>query len=240
MLVQVEPGLKPRTLTMNGVSKAYAMTGWRIGCGAGPAKLVKAMEMVQGQQASGAYTIAQWASVEALTGPQDFIPVRPKAFEERRDLVVSDAEQGLHIGCPKSEGAFLRVFVGRRHDRQEGDVRQDEDFVSELLEQEGVAAVHGSAFRQGPNFCFSYATSLEQLKAACKKIQKFTAESKWAKVQLWRRAAPLSIHVAPCQRLHCVSDLGRWSMARPLVGSAVHGKMARIAARLRDALLAID
>ena len=87
--VQVEPALKPRTLTMNGVSKAYAMTGWRIGYAAGPSELIKAMDMVQGQQTSGACTVAQWASVEALNGPQDFIPVRRKAFEERRDLVVS-------------------------------------------------------------------------------------------------------------------------------------------------------
>ena len=104
--VQVEPALKPRTLTMNGVSKAYAMTGWRIGYAAGPAELIKAMDMVQGQQTSGACTISQWASVEALTGPQDFIPVRRKAFEERRDLVVSMLNQAKHIECPKPEGAF--------------------------------------------------------------------------------------------------------------------------------------
>ena len=103
---QVEPGLKPRTLTMNGVSKAYAMTGWRIGYAAGPAELIKAMDMVQGQQTSGACTIAQWASVEALNGPQDFIPVRRKAFEERRDLVVSMLGQAKHLQCPKPEGAF--------------------------------------------------------------------------------------------------------------------------------------
>ena len=91
---------------MNGVSKAYAMTGWRIGYAAGPAKLIKAMDMVQGQQTSGACTIAQWASVEALNGPQDFIPVRRKAFEERRDLVVSMLGQAQHLKCPKPEGAF--------------------------------------------------------------------------------------------------------------------------------------
>ena len=103
---QIEPALKPRTLTMNGVSKAYAMTGWRIGYAAGPAELIKAMDMVQGQQTSGACTIAQWASVEALNGPQDFIPVRRKAFEERRDLVVSMLGQAKHLQCPKPEGAF--------------------------------------------------------------------------------------------------------------------------------------
>ena len=179
-LVQVEPGLKPRTLTMNGVSKAYAMTGWRIGYAAGPAKLIKAMEMVQGQQTLGACTIAQWASVEALTGPQDFIPARRKAFEERRDLVVSMLNQAHHIECPKPEGAFyvypsVAGTIGKKAPSGKT-IGSDEDFVSELLEQEGVAAVHGSAFGQGPNFRVSYATSLKQLKEACKKIQKFTAE----------------------------------------------------------------
>jgi aspartate aminotransferase len=179
-LVQVEPGLKPRTLTMNGVSKAYAMTGWRIGYAAGPAKLIEAMEMVQGQQTSGACTIAQWASVEALTGPQDFIPARRKAFEERRDLVVSMLNQAHHIECPKPEGAFyvypsVAGTIGKKAPSGKT-IASDEDFVSELLEQEGVAAVHGSAFGQGPNFRVSYATSLKQLKEACKKIQKFTAE----------------------------------------------------------------
>ena len=179
-LVQVEPELKPRTLTMNGVSKAYAMTGWRIGYAAGPAKLIEAMEMVQGQQTSGACTIAQWASVEALTGPQDFIPARRKAFEERRDLVVSMLNQAHHIECPKPEGAFyvypsVAGTIGKKAPSGKT-IASDEDFVSELLEQEGVAAVHGSAFGQGPNFRVSYATSLKQLKEACKKIQKFTAE----------------------------------------------------------------
>jgi aspartate aminotransferase len=179
-LVQIEPGLKPRTLTMNGVSKAYAMTGWRIGYAAGPAKLIKAMEMVQGQQTLGACTIAQWASVEALTGPQDFIPARRKAFEERRDLVVSMLSQAHHIECPTPEGAFyvypsVAGTIGKKAPSGKT-IGSDEDFVSELLEQEGVAAVHGSAFGQGPNFRVSYATSLEQLKEACKKIQNFTAE----------------------------------------------------------------
>ena len=173
-LVQVEPGLKPRTLTMNGVSKAYAMTGWRIGYGAGPPKLIEAMETVQGQQTSGACTIAQWASVEALTGPQDFIPVRRKAFEERRDLVVSMLNQARHIECPKPEGAFyvypsVAGTIGKKAPSGKT-IASDEDFVSELLEHEGVAAVHGSAFGQGPNFRVSYATSLKQLKEACEKI----------------------------------------------------------------------
>jgi len=178
--VQIEPSLKARALTMNGVSKAYAMTGWRIGYAAGPAALIKAMDMVQGQQTSGACTIAQWASVEALTGPQDFIPVRRRAFEERRDLVVSMLNQAKHLKCPKPEGAFyvypsvgaaigLKTASGKR-------IATDEDFAVELLEEEGVAAVHGSAFGQGPNLRVSYATSLTQLEEACKRIQEFTAE----------------------------------------------------------------
>jgi aspartate aminotransferase len=176
---QVEPGLYERTLTMNGVSKAYAMTGWRIGYAAGPAKLIEAMDMVQGQQTSGACTIAQWASVEALTGPQDFIPVRRKAFEERRDLVVSMLGQAQYLQCPKPEGAFYvypscKGAIGRKAPSGKR-IETDEDFVGELLEAEGVAVVHGSAFGQGPNFRVSYATSLETLESACGKIQRFTA-----------------------------------------------------------------
>ena len=177
--VQVEPALKPRTLTMNGVSKAYAMTGWRIGYAAGPAELIKAMDMVQGQQTSGACTIAQWAAVEALTGPQDFIPRSRKAFEERRDLVVSMLGQAKYLKCPKPEGAFYvypscAEAIGRKAPSGKV-IDTDEDFVGELLEAEGVAAVHGSAFGQGPNLRVSYATSLATLEAACKKIQTFTA-----------------------------------------------------------------
>ena len=178
--VQIEPSLKSRALTMNGVSKAYAMTGWRIGYAAGPAELIKAMDMVQGQQTSGACTIAQWASVEALTGPQDFIPVRRKAFKERRDLVVSMLNQAKFIKCPKPEGAFyvypsVTEAIGRTALSGKR-LETDEDFVTELLEETGVAVVHGSAFGAGPNFRVSYATSLAQLESACKAIQKFTAE----------------------------------------------------------------
>jgi aspartate aminotransferase len=176
---QVEPALYERTLTMNGVSKAYAMTGWRIGYAAGPAKLIKAMDMVQGQQTSGACTIAQWASVEALNGPQDFIPARRKAFEERRDLVVSMLNQARHLKCPSPEGAFYvypscAEAIGRTAPSGKT-IETDEDFVGELLEAEGVAVVHGSAFGQGPNFRVSYATSLETLESACRKIQRFTS-----------------------------------------------------------------
>ena len=177
--VQIEPALKARTLTMNGVSKAYAMTGWRIGYAAGPSELIKAMDMVQGQQTSGACTVAQWAAVEALNGPQDFIPKSRKAFEERRDLVVSMLGQAKYLKCPKPEGAFYvypscAEAIGKT--APSGKVLQtDEDFVGELLEAEGVATVHGSAFGTGPNFRVSYATSLATLEQACKKIQNFTA-----------------------------------------------------------------
>jgi len=174
---QVEPELYDRTLTMNGVSKSYAMTGWRIGYGAGPAALVKAMDMLQGQQTSGACSIAQWASVEALTGPQDFIPKSRKAFEERRDLVVSMLNQARFLKCHSPEGAFYvypscAEAIGRK--APDGSViENDEDFCNALLETEGVAVVQGSAFGSGPNFRVSYATSNALLEAACRKIQHF-------------------------------------------------------------------
>ena len=176
---EVEPNLLERTLTMNGVSKSYAMTGWRIGFAAGPDKLIKAMDLLQGQQTSGACTIAQWASVEALNGPQDFIAERCKAFEDRRDLVVSMLNQARLIQCPSPEGAFY-VFpscaeaIGKTTPSGKR-IETDEDFVTELLEAEGVAAVQGSAFGTGPNFRISYATSTELLEKACTKIQSFTA-----------------------------------------------------------------
>ena len=165
---------------MNGVSKAYAMTGWRIGYAAGPTALIKAMDMLQSQQTSGACSIAQWAAVEALNGPQDFMPLFRKSFQDRRDLVVSMLNQAPYMQCPKPEGAFY-VFpscagaIGKKAPTGKV-IETDQDFVSELIEAEGVAVVHGSAFGLGPNFRISYATSLEQLEKACKKIQKFTAE----------------------------------------------------------------
>ena len=179
---QVEPGLYDRTLTMNGVSKAYAMTGWRIGYAAGPEHLIKAMDMIQGQQTSGACSIAQWAAVEALNGPQDFIATSRKAFEERRDLVVSMLNQATGLKCPKPEGAFYvypdcSALIGKTAPSGKV-IATDEDFVMELLSQEGVAAVHGSAFGLGPNFRVSYATSNENLETACNRIQKFCAELK--------------------------------------------------------------
>jgi aspartate aminotransferase len=176
---QVEPNLLSRTLTMNGVSKSYAMTGWRIGYAAGPVELISAMDMLQGQQTSGACSIAQWASVEALTGPQHFIAERRKAFEERRDLVVSMLNQAKYLKCPSPEGAFYvypscAEALGKKG--PDGKViENDEDFVSALLATEGVAVVQGSAFGQGPNFRVSYATSTAVLEDACTKIQRFCA-----------------------------------------------------------------
>jgi len=176
---QIEPNLWERTLTMNGVSKAYAMTGWRIGYAGAPDNLIKAMDMVQGQQTSGACSIAQWAAVEALNGPQDFIQVSRKAFEERRDLVVSMLNQAKYLSCPMPEGAFYvypscKDAIGKTTPSGKV-IKTDEDFVTELLEAEGVAAVHGSAFGLGPNFRISYATSNKVLEEACGKIQRFTA-----------------------------------------------------------------
>ncbi len=174
---QVEPALYERTLTMNGVSKSYAMTGWRIGYAAGPEHLIKAMDMVQGQQTSGASTISQWAAVEALNGTQAHLPIFRKAFEARRDLVVSMLNQATGMVCPKPEGAFyvypsVAALIGKKTPSGKV-IATDEDFVVALLEDEGVAAVHGSAFGLGPNFRISYATSDVLLEEACKRIQRF-------------------------------------------------------------------
>jgi len=176
---QVEPALYERTLTMNGVSKAYAMTGWRIGYAGGPVELIKAMSKVQGQQTSGTCSISQWASVEALNGPQDFIAERRKVFEDRRDLVVSMLNQATGIECPTPEGAFYVYpscagLIGKTAPSGKA-IKTDEDFVTELLESEGVAVVQGSAFGLGPNFRISYATSTEALTEACTRIQRFCA-----------------------------------------------------------------
>jgi aspartate aminotransferase len=176
---EIEPALYDRTLTMNGVSKAYAMTGWRIGYAAGPEKLIRAMDMIQGQQTSGACSIAQWAAVEALNGPQDFIATSRKAFETRRDLVVSMLGQAKYLKCPSPEGAFY-VFpscaeaIGRKTAGGKT-IETDQDFVTELLEAEGVATVQGSAFGTAPNFRVSYATSNKLLEEACARIQRFCA-----------------------------------------------------------------
>ncbi len=177
---EVEPGLYERTLTMNGVSKAYAMTGWRIGYAAGPEMLIKAMTKLQSQTTSNASSIGQWASVEALNGPQDFLKERAQAFKERRDLVVSMLNQAKGIDCPTPEGAFY-VYpscagcIGKTSDKGKL-IATDEDFVTALLEEEGVAVVHGAAFGLSPFFRISYATSTAALEEACRRIQRFCAE----------------------------------------------------------------
>ena len=176
-ILEVEPGLYDRTLTMNGVSKAYAMTGWRIGYCAGPEDLIKAMAKLQSQSATNACSISQWAAVEALNGTQDFIPGFQKLFEERRDLVVSMLNQCNGIECPKPEGAFyvypsIRKLIGRKTESGKV-IDTDGTFASELLEATGVAVVHGAAFGLSPFFRISYATSNAQLEEACRRIQAF-------------------------------------------------------------------
>jgi aspartate aminotransferase len=174
---QVEPKLYERTLTMNGVSKSYCMTGWRIGYGAGPEQLIKAMAKLQSQSTSNPSSIAQWAAVEALNGQQDFIAANNEVFKARRDLVVSMLNQASGISCPTPEGAFY-VYpsclgcIGKT--APSGNViHNDEEFVTELLAAEGVAAVHGAAFGMSPFFRISYATATEVLEDACKRIQRF-------------------------------------------------------------------
>ncbi|WP_126401076.1 pyridoxal phosphate-dependent aminotransferase [Blastochloris tepida] len=176
---QVEPGLYDRTLTMNGVSKTYAMTGWRIGYAGAPERLIKAMDLIQGQQTSGTSTISQWAAVEALSGPQDCIPRFKTAFQRRRDLAVSMLNQATGLKCPTPEGAFYVYpscagLIGKKTPGGKV-IATDEDFVMELLATEGVATVHGSSFGLGPNFRVSYATSDEKLEEACRRIQRFAA-----------------------------------------------------------------
>ena len=174
---QVEPALYDRTLTLNGVSKAYCMTGWRIGYAAGPEKLINAMRALQSQSTTNPNTIAQWASVEALDGPQDFIPRNNAVFRERRDLAVSMLNQANGITCPKPEGAFY-VYpscagtIGRKAPSGKT-LANDEDFVTELLDAEGVAVVHGAAFGSSPNFRISYALATDELEDACRRIQRF-------------------------------------------------------------------
>jgi aspartate aminotransferase len=178
-IAAVEPGLYERTLTMNGVSKAYAMTGWRIGYAAGPQWLIKGMAGIMSQSTTNACSIAQYASVEALNGPQDFLPARNAVFKERRDLVVSMLNQAKGLMCPTPEGAFyvypscagaigLTAPSGAL-------IGNDEDFARELLESEGVAVVHGAAFGSSPAFRISYATATSVLEDACARIQRFCA-----------------------------------------------------------------
>jgi aspartate aminotransferase len=178
-IAQVEPRLYERTLTMNGVSKAYAMTGWRIGYAAGPEPLIKAMGKVISQTTSNASSISQAAAVEALDGPQAFIAERAAHFEKRRDLVVSMLNQASGLKCPKPEGAFYvypscEGLIGRRTEAGKV-IETDEDFAKELLAAEAVAVVHGAAFGLSPFFRISYATSTEVLEDACSRIQRFCA-----------------------------------------------------------------
>ncbi|HEY6578153.1 MAG TPA: pyridoxal phosphate-dependent aminotransferase [Rhizomicrobium sp.] len=175
----VEPRLYGRTLTMNGVSKAYAMTGWRIGYCGGPEPLIRAMAKLQSQTVSNPASISQWASVEALNGPQDFIADFRRAFQERRDLVVSMLNQAHGVECPRPEGAFyvfasIRKLIGKSTPGGKA-IATDEDFVTALLELEGVAAVHGAAFGLSPFFRVSYAASNASLEEACHRIQRFCA-----------------------------------------------------------------
>jgi aspartate aminotransferase len=177
---QVEPALYERTLTMNGVSKAYCMTGWRIGYAGGPVQLIKAMGGLQSQSTSNPSSISQAAAVEALNGPQDFIPKNNAVFKQRRDLVVSMLNQAKGIHCPKPEGAFY-VYpscAGTIGKTSKGGVKivNDQDFCNALLEEKGVAVVFGEAFGLSPHFRISYATSTEALKDACARIQEFCAE----------------------------------------------------------------
>ena len=176
-IAQIEPGLYDRTLTMNGVSKAYSMTGWRIGYAAGPTPLINAMRKVMTQSTSNPCSISQWAAVEALNGTQDFIKPNAKLFEGRRDLVVSMLNQAQGIHCPTPEGAFYVYpscagLIGKT--APSGHViKSDSDFASELLEAEGVSVVFGDAFGLSPFFRISYATSNALLEEACTKIQRF-------------------------------------------------------------------
>jgi len=179
---QLEPQLYERTLTVNGVSKAYCMTGWRIGYAGGPESLIKTMAMIQSQSTSNPTAVSQWAAVEALDGPQDFIQRHNKVFKERRDLCVSMLNQANGIRCPKPEGAFY-VYpscggtIGKLAPTGKK-LATDEDFVSELLEAEGVAVVQGTPFGYGPAFRISYATATAAVEEACARIQRFCGNLK--------------------------------------------------------------
>jgi aspartate aminotransferase len=181
-IAQVEPALYERTLTMNGVSKAYAMTGWRIGYAGGPEPLINLMRKVMSQSTSNPASISQYAAVEALNGTQAFIKPNQKLFQERRDLVVSMLNQASGIHCPTPEGAFYvypscEGLIGKTAPSGRK-IGSDEDFANELLEAEGVAVVHGAAFGLSPFFRISYATANAVLEDACTRIQRFCASVK--------------------------------------------------------------
>ncbi|MCH7485383.1 MAG: pyridoxal phosphate-dependent aminotransferase [Proteobacteria bacterium] len=173
---EVEPGLMGRTLTMNGVSKGYCMTGWRLGYAGGPEDLIRAMTKVQSQSTTHTSSISQAASVTALTGPQDFIAANNEVFRQRRDLVVSMLNQAAGLSCPTPDGAFYVYpscagVMGRK--TPDGKTLEtDGDFVTYLLDSEGVAAVQGAAFGLSPHFRISYATSTDLLEEACRRIQR--------------------------------------------------------------------
>ena len=176
---QVEPGLYDRTLTCNGVSKSYAMTGWRIGYAAGPAHLIKAMGTIQSQSTSNPCSISQYAALEALMGPQDFLPVNRALFQRRRDLVVGMLNAAPGVTCPTPDGAFyvypdISGCIGKT--TPEGTkITDDEVFATALLDETGVAVVFGAAFGLSPNFRVSYATADAVLTDACTRIQTFCA-----------------------------------------------------------------
>ncbi|MFQ5439332.1 MAG: pyridoxal phosphate-dependent aminotransferase [Paracoccaceae bacterium] len=176
---EVEPGLFDRTLTVNGVSKAYAMTGWRIGYAGGPEALISAMRKVQSQSTSNPTSISQWAALEALDGPQDHIANSRPVFQRRRDLVVDMLNRIEGVSCPTPEGAFyvypsIASLIGRST-KSGKIVKTDEDFATLLLEETGVAVVFGAAFGLSPNFRISYAASDAALREACARIQAFCA-----------------------------------------------------------------
>ncbi len=177
---EVEPRLYERTLTCNGVSKAYAMTGWRIGYAAGPASLIAAMRKIQSQSTSNPCSVSQWAAVEALNGPQDFLGPNNKTFKRRRDMVVAMLSEIDGITCPTPEGAFyvypsIAGLIGKTTPSGVR-IKDDETFAKSLLEDVGVAVVFGAAFGLSPNFRVSYATADEALKEACHRIQAFCAK----------------------------------------------------------------
>ncbi|KGK80018.1 aspartate aminotransferase [Thalassobacter stenotrophicus] len=176
---EVEPGLYPRTLTTNGVSKAYCMTGWRIGYAAGPVELIAAMRKVQSQSTSNPCSISQWAAVEALNGPHDFIAENNAAFVRRRDLVVEMLNKAEGLTCPVPDGAFyvypsIAGCIGKTTPKGTV-IDTDETFATALLEETGVAVVFGAAFGVSPNFRVSYATADDTLREACTRIQQFCA-----------------------------------------------------------------
>ncbi len=176
-IAQVNPELKSRTLTMNGMSKAYCMTGWRVGFAGGPKEMIKAMTMVQSQSITHTAAVSQAASIAALNGSHDFIASNNAVFKERRDLVVSMLNQASGLSCATPEGAFYvypscEGLIGKKAPSGKV-IENDEDFVTELLESEGVAAVHGEAFGLSPHFRISYATATDVLEDACQRIQRF-------------------------------------------------------------------